>query len=124
MGAAKQILCKKGHYFSDVGRTNRGSCLLCHALNKKSRKKYLKEYVEKHQEKLAKQKHDRGQRLKVELREYKRKYRKEHPEVHRISNAKREIKRNLRTPKFGQEGIRQFYHNCPREMVVDRSEEH
>lgn len=43
----------------------------------------------------------------------------EHPEVRKLINLRKQKKRRLRIPKFGQEGIVEFYKNCPSDMVVD-----
>lgn len=108
----KQVVCPKGHYYSIGGRTGNGSCLICYKI-------YQKTYRRKNKQRLAKLEKEHRDTHKQECLEYKRKYRKEHPEVHRLSNAKREIKRNLRTPKFGQRGIKTFVKKCPKSKTVD-----
>lgn len=49
----------------------------------------------------------------------KKEYKIRHPERIRIFSLKHDTQRGLRIPKFGQEGILEFYKICPKDMVVD-----
>lgn len=115
----RQIMCKNGHYYSEVGRTSDGRCCAkCsedyyeknreEILRKKKEKlendpelrekknEYLRKYNKEHKEEHAVQGKIWRDTHKQECLEQKRRYRKEHPEVHRKSNQK-SAKRKLKT---------------------------
>jgi 5-methylcytosine-specific restriction endonuclease McrA len=53
-------------------------------------------------------------------RDYANEYRKEHPEINRVSAAKRRASVKERTVPWSElEAIKEFYKNCPDDMVVD-----
>jgi 5-methylcytosine-specific restriction endonuclease McrA len=53
------------------------------------------------------------------VKDIQKRYRQDHPEFYRMLHSVCKAKRKLRIPKFGQEGILNFYKNCPKGMVVD-----
>ena len=72
--------------------------------NKKRKSNYNKKWYKEHRkEKLAKNK----------------KWIKENPWWKRLQDLKRQKKRRLRIPKFGQKGIKNFYKKCSKKKVVD-----
>ena len=89
----KHLVCLKGHYYSEVGRTSDGGCPICY-------KEYQQEYRRIHKEEIKKQRHEYQITHRKELNERKKKYRKEHPEVHRRSNRKRELEKLKTDPIF------------------------
>jgi hypothetical protein len=50
---------------------------------------------------------------------YAKQYNKDHPEVHRLNKLKSHAKRKLRIVSWGQQGIFDFYSNCPDSVAVD-----
>lgn len=54
-----------------------------------------------------------------EINERQKQYNQEHPEVAILANLKNKTNRGLRVVIWGQEGIKEFYHNCPMNKEVD-----
>lgn len=89
--------CPKGHDKLLVGKTLDNHCCECRRL-------WKKEYYILN---------------RAEILEQKKQYGKDHPEIVRLCTLRNQTNRNLRIPKFGQEGIVEFYKNCPVGMVID-----
>jgi hypothetical protein len=137
-GHPKTQFCPKGHNKDVVGRNKDGSCKKC---KKESHLKWLDEnkdlilkwsrqYSKEHKEEIAvksKQWHINNPEYqneyyndnKIRINARVRKYYKNHPEIRRLYNLTRHTKRKLRIPKWGQENIKEFYTNCPKNRVVD-----
>jgi hypothetical protein len=135
-------ICKNGHDTNIVGRTNDGHCVVCkHEYNQQywetnqeeivlQREDYQREYRKRNREELKKYYYDHKDELRRKQKEYdkkhkkkiaryRKKYRRAKPWIVKLSNLKHQTKRNLRIPKWGQEGILKFYKNCPKNRVVD-----
>ncbi len=99
--------CPAGHDTSITGRTRTArTCNVC-----------LKAYTKRVRSGKFRDKYRTYHRLYS--RKYMPAYRKAHPEIYRVSDIKNHARRGLRVPAFGQEGIRQFYRDCPPGMVID-----
>ncbi len=57
--------------------------------------------------------------LQSNCKKCKIEYRKTNPEIWRVNAIKYKLSLEERTPKFGQEGILNFYANCPKGYHVD-----
>ncbi len=137
-GRPKVQFCPKGHDTFITGRDSSYACIEClkihnfiypiehkDAIQKRRKQHYIenrikvrqeqKEYYENNREEI------RAKQLQYKLdhseyfKNYLRKYHKERPYISRISTSKR----RKRIVSFGQEGIVEFYKNCPEGMVVD-----
>lgn len=68
----KQVMCKKGHYYSEVGRIGNGSCAKCY-----------EDYYEKNRKEIIRKKKEQLENdpeLKERKKEYQKEYRKQHKE--------------------------------------------
>lgn len=106
-------------------------------LNKKYRVDHVeyfqqkhKEYYEAHKEEIKQWQMDHIETIKENQKLwneknpdyqklYQREYRKQHPEIVKLLNLQNHVKRKLRIPKWGQDGILEFYINCPKTLVID-----
>ena len=57
--------------------------------------------------------------LDSHCKECKLGYMREEPELWRNWSAKQRVRHRLRTPRWGQEGIKEFYAQCPKDYHVD-----
>lgn len=96
-GAQFKQFCPKGHDKDVVGRARDGHCKSCVSLDRK--------------------KHYKRNRKRIIKRITK--YINNHPAIRRLASIKVNAKRKLRIPKFGQEGIYEFYDNCPKNKTID-----
>jgi hypothetical protein len=81
----------------------------------KSWKSYIIQYQKDHKE-------EKKERARKYFQKHKKqiiKYRKAHPEIYKLALLKQSKKRSERIPKFGQQGIRKFYANCPKNKQID-----
>ncbi len=101
-------VCKRGHNTFICGRDSSGQCIDC-------RKIYDKEYYQRNIEKRKNQKQKWGKENRVSINRYRR----EHPEIYRLVDLQHEKSRKLRIVTFGQDGIKDFYANCPAKMEID-----
>ncbi|MGH7975002.1 MAG: HNH endonuclease signature motif containing protein [bacterium] len=104
--------CSQGHDVFICGRYKNGHCRLC-------QNEYYKRYYLDHQEKRA----ARNSQYYQDHKQEKAKYNKQWCDNNRGKVAQYQIKnktnRNLRIPKFGQDGIVEFYDNRPEGYEVD-----
>ena len=142
----KKQFCKHGHDTFIVGRDKSGTCKECAkiSIRKYSRKSY-KENTEKEKEAVRKWQNANLEKCKAydrkyqkkhpercrescrkwrnanpeKVREKTRKWQKANPEKVQASFRKSELKRKHRVSKYGQDGITEFYINCPEGSEVD-----
>lgn len=123
MSRIKSKYCKRSHNVLVVGRDKYGHCNECQNI-----------YYIINQDKISELRKIHYQYNKNKILEYNKEYKKDHKQkIHdqikdwckkntykrALYNLKNRTNRNLRIPKFGQEGIVEFYKNCPDGMVVD-----
>ena len=114
-------ICRKGHDKRLVGTTTSNGCRLCY-------QEYMKAYKQTEEYKV----YHRGYQKKFRLTDWYKQYQKSavakaaqkayrvaHPELYKMFHSVCKANRKLRMVKFGQDGIRKFYKNCPARMVVD-----
>jgi 5-methylcytosine-specific restriction endonuclease McrA len=115
--------CPKGHDKDILGRTGHGRCKECARLrriaNKKEKAIYDKIYLGLNRDKILKRGKEYYATHRETSLEQSKQYAIDHPEVARRAKLKNKINRKSRIPKFGQKGIKEFYDNCPIDMVVD-----
>jgi len=104
--------CPKGHDIFIYGRYKNGHCRLC-------QNEYYKQYYQDHQEKHAERNKRYYQNHKQEKSKYNKQWCDNNPGRVAQYKIKNETNRNLRVPKFGQDGIVEFYNNCPEGYEVD-----
>lgn len=123
MTRPKKQFCKYGHDTFICRRDTQGHCFDCKRSrdrNLEPKKKLIKKiYSIKTKDKIRQRKKKYYINNKNRILERIKKYRKEHPEHVAQHNLKIQKNRKLRIPKFGQEGILEFYKNCPESYVVD-----
>jgi hypothetical protein len=131
-------ICVHGHNKDIVGRINSGGCAECHSIaqelwnseNALSISIQHKKYYKENRKRILKRSRAYHNTHKDQKRKYykshqkeilanKRRYGKEHPELISLRNLETHKKRSLRIPKWGQDGIKEFYLNCPSTKVVD-----
>lgn len=84
------------------------------------RNEEAKRRLEKHGEKVREYKRGWYDKNHDKAREYSNSYRKEHPEINRVSASKRRASVKERTVPWSElKAIKDFYKNCPDDMVVD-----
>ncbi len=121
LGPRKRF-CKRGHDTFACGRID-SHCRDCEKDRQKIiREKNIEEIAEWHRiwyqdniEEIRKKHLEYYRTHTKEAKEYKQK----HPAAQRLHSLKRNSKRRLRVVLWGQEGILDFYANCPIGMVVD-----
>lgn len=119
--------CPKGHDTFKAGRTVWNRCRRCHnATQKKWRKAHPQETYEssrdwqqKHRKLINQRKRKRYAARREEFTVYRQKYRKQNRGSYVESNRRLQLTKLHRVPNFGQEGIKEFYRNCPKGMEVD-----
>jgi hypothetical protein len=112
MNYKKKQFCPKGHDTFVVGRTSNYTCRIC---ANESTSRYAKTHRDKDKE---------YQRMWFKAnpekdKKYNRKYEKANPGKTKENLKRCELKRKHRVPNFGQEGIIEFYKNCPLGYEVD-----
>lgn len=119
--------CNKGHDTLIVGRNTQGYCKVCSRENVKQwrlrnrSKVYLqhRKYCARYPEKRKALVHKWYERNKERIKQKTVEWQKQHPKRLLAILRRMQIKRQKRVPRFGQEGIRQFYENCPKGYHVD-----
>ncbi len=118
-----QRFCFRKHDKDIVGRVNGGRCKECIKIKRIQRRPkrsmYAKQYYELNKEKikvetLAYYNRNKEVRL-IKIKEYI----VNNPEVARLAKLKAKSVRGLRVVQWGQEGIKTFYKNCPKDMTID-----
>ena len=112
VGRPKERVCPKGHDTFIVGRNNNYRCKLCDknsskcwkAKNSNRLKAYQRNWYDINPNK---------------SKEHSKKWRKNNPGKVAQYRIMSQTNRNLRIPKFGQEGIEEFYNNCISGYEVD-----
>jgi hypothetical protein len=118
--------CRKGHDKRIEGITSSNGCRLCYirymkiyrqteAAKKAARWRAI-EYRTNHLEKVL-----LYQRTSPTVKKAQKAYRATHPELYKMLHSVCKANRKLRIPKFGQDGILDFYKNCPDGYVVDHT---
>jgi hypothetical protein len=114
-------ICRRGHDKRVVGTTLSNGCRLCY-------QKYMREYKQTEEYKIYHRQYQKRFRLTDWYKNYQKspvaraaqkRYRLEHPDLYRMLHSVCKANRKLRIPKFGQEGILDFYKACPKGYVVD-----
>lgn len=95
-----------------VGQTKDGICRKC--VSNRVRK-----WEKSHFEKVKEYKRNRVLAHLSEEHRRNKNWRLRNPEKVALLKIKKQKKRALRLPKFGQDGIEQFYKNCPKGYEVD-----
>lgn len=126
-GRPFQQFCKKGHDTHIVGRIQ-GRCKECSRENLRKLREDIKEGIReiKHRSNICRKGHDiaivgrRPYGTCIECQRLQREKRKElFPDELALHMIKISAKRRLRIVPWGQEGMREFYGNCPEGMEGD-----
>jgi hypothetical protein len=104
--------CPNGHDTFIVGRYGGHTCKICAIGN------VLKSEA-KNPEKAAKRKHKAYLKNRIACLKKQKIYDQEHPDIVKLCKLRQDKKRKLRIPKWGQEGINEFYRDCPKNKEVD-----
>jgi len=91
--------------------------------HKDEKLKYNRKWIKEHREEIREYQDIYNKRYyeenKIEIISKQKQYIKEHPEIRKLAALRAHAKRKLRIPKWGQEGIVEFYHNALKDMEVD-----
>lgn len=110
----RKQFCIHGHNLLLSGRFQNEK-RYCGECKESNRVAYNAQYYLEHKEYFSEYYQENRDRLDLQNKQYLKKYRG----VRSLITLRSKAKRSLRIPKFGQEGIAEFYNNCPSGMVVD-----
>ncbi len=113
--------CRYGHDWQVVGITKSSNCKACNQIYMRLYKQTpdYKCYISSYNKEFRRSEWYKNYQKSAAVKDIQKRYRQENPELYRMLHSVCKTKRKLRIAKFGQEGIRQFYKNCPSSMVVD-----
>lgn len=113
--------CRYGHDRQIVGVTKSSNCKACREVYMRLYKQTpnYKRSISSYNKEFRNSEWYKNYQKSDIVRDIKRRYRQEHPELYRMYHSVCKANRKLRIPKFGQDGIREFYKKCPLGMVVD-----
>jgi len=117
----KQDFCRSGHDRQIVGVTKSSNCKACNQIYMRLYKQTpdYKRYISSYNREFRESEWYKNYQKSSVVKDIQKRYRQEHPELYRMLHSVCKAKRKLRIPKFGQEGILNFYKSCPTGMVVD-----
>jgi hypothetical protein len=118
---AKRDYCRYGHDRQVVGITKSSNCKACNEVYMRLYKQTpdYKRYISSYNREFRNSEWYKNYQKSTVVKDIQKRYRQEHPELMRMWHSVCKKNRKLRIPKFGQEGIGDFYKNCPTGMVVD-----
>lgn len=113
--------CRNGHERQVVGATKSGNCRPCNQVYMRLYKQTAayKKYISSYNKKFRSSEWYKNYQKSAVVKDIQKRYRQENPELYRMLHSVCKAKRKFRIAKFGQEGIRRFYKNTPKGMVVD-----
>jgi hypothetical protein len=113
--------CKRGHDRSIVGVTKSSNCKACSKSYMQVYKKTpeYKAYIRHYNKEFRKTEWYKQYQKSFIARAARQTYRLTHPALYKMLHSVCKTSRRLRVPKFGQEGIVDFYKSCPEGYVVD-----
>lgn len=117
----KRDYCRYGHDRQVVGVTKSSNCKACNTIYMRLYKQTAayKKYISSYNRAFRNSNWYKAYQKSEIVKDIQKRYRQENPELYRMLHSVCKAKRKLRIPKFGQEGVRDFYKNCPTGMVVD-----
>ena len=113
--------CKNGHDRQIVGVTKSSNCKACNLVYMRLYKQTpdYKRYISSYNKEFRESEWYKNYQKSAVVKDIQKRYRQENPELYRMWHSVCKANRKLRIAKFGQEGIRKFYKECPEGMVVD-----
>lgn len=117
----KRDYCRYGHDRQVVGVTKSSNCQACNQTYMRLYKQTpdYKRYISSYNRKFRESEWYKNYQRSSIVKDIQKRYRLENPELYRMWHSVCKAKRKLRMVRFGQEGIRKFYKECPEGMVVD-----
>lgn len=113
--------CHYGHDRQVVGVTKSSNCKACNTVYMRLYKKTpdYKQYISTYNKEFRSSAWYKSYQKSAVVKDIQKRYRQENPELYRMLHSVCKANRKLRIPRFGQEGILNFYKNCPTGYVVD-----
>ena len=124
-----KLFCKRNHDILKYGRDVSGHCKRCEqvrqkvvrTVNKVSIRNWHKQNYMNNKETILQRNANYRSLYRAKIKQQRIKRNIEYPEIEKLRALQRNKQRALRIVKFGQEGIKAFYRNCPERMVVDHT---